>query len=87
MRNTEMIDTFSSHVIPIKVDKAYTGQYINVMSQALWTKDSSLPQGLTIQNAYTELRKSSKNAVMVVGNSTAYPKLFKRKLWWPGQWL
>ena len=58
-KNTETIDAFSSHVIPIKAAKAYTGKHINVMTQALWTKDGSLPQGLTIQNAYTELRKGS----------------------------
>ena len=50
------------------------GECINVMTQALLTKDGSLPQGLTIQNAYTELRKGSKNAVVVIRNSTAYPQ-------------
>ena len=29
-------------------------------------------QGLTVQNTYTELRKGSKKAVMVVRNNTAY---------------
>ena len=72
-RNTETIDTFSSHVIPIKAEKAYMGEHINVMTHALQTEDGSLPQGLTIQNAYIELRKGSKNAVVVVRNSTAYP--------------
>ena len=79
MRNTETIDVFSSHVIPIKVEKAYTGEHINVMTQALQTKDSSLLQGLTVQNAYTELRKVSKNAIVVVGNSTAYPQTLQKK--------
>ena len=37
------------------------------------------PQGLTIQNAYTKLRKGSKNAVVVVRNSTAYPQALKKK--------
>ena len=36
--------------------------------QALHTEDGSLPQGLTVQNAYTELWKGSKNIVMVVRN-------------------
>ena len=36
-------------------------------------------QGLTIQNAYAELRKGSKNAVVVVRNSTAYPQTFWKK--------
>ena len=86
MRNTETIDAFSSHVIPIKVEKVYTGECFNVMTQALQTKDGSLPQGLTIHNAYTELRKGSKDAVVVIRNSMAYPKLSERKLPWPGQW-
>ena len=41
--------------------------------------DGSLPQGLTVQNAYTKLRKGSKNAVLVVKNSTAYPQTLKKK--------
>ena len=32
-----------------------------------------------MQNVYTELRKGSKNAVMVVRNSTAYPQTLKKK--------
>ena len=42
---------FSSHVIPMKAEKAYTGEHISIMTQALLAKDSSLPQGLTVQNA------------------------------------
>ena len=34
-KNTETVDTFSSHVIPMNVEKAYTGQCINVITQAL----------------------------------------------------
>ena len=49
------------------------------MVQALWTQDGSLPQGLTIQNTYTELRKGSKRAVMVVWNNTAYPQTLQKK--------
>ena len=49
-KNMETIDAFSSWVIPVKVEKAYTGECINIMTQALQTKDGSLPQGLTIQN-------------------------------------
>ena len=73
-KNMKTVDAFSSHVIPMKMEKAYTGECINVMTQALQTKDGSLPQGLTIQNVYTELRKGSKNTVMVVRNSMAYPQ-------------
>ena len=50
-----------------------------LMAQALWTEDGSLPQGLTIQNMYTELRQGSKKAVMVVRNSTSYPQTLQKK--------
>ena len=63
----------------MKVEKAYTGEHVNVMAQALQTKDGSLPQGLIVQNAYTKLRKGSKNAVVVVRNSMAYPQTLKKK--------
>ena len=78
-KNTETIDAFSSHVIPVKAEEAYTGEHINIMTQVLQTKDGSLLQGLTIQNAYTELRKGSKNVVMVVRNSMAYPQTLQKK--------
>ena len=82
-KNMETIDTFSSHVVPVKAEKAYMGEHINVMTQALWTEDSSLLQGLTIQNAYTELRKGSKNAVVVVRNSIAYSQTPQKKTLMP----
>ena len=69
----------------MKAEKAYMGECIYVMTQALHAKDSSLPQGLTIPNAYTELRKGSKNAAMVVRNIWPTPKLSRRKPQWPGQ--
>ena len=47
-QNVETIEAFSSHVVLVKVEKAYTGGHINVMAQALWTRDSSLLQGLNI---------------------------------------
>ena len=72
-KNMETVDAFSSHVIPMKAERAYAGECINIMTQVLRTEDGSLPQGLTVQNMYTELRKGSKNIVMVVRNSTAYP--------------
>ena len=59
-QNVETIETFSSHVIPVKAGRAYTGEHINVMVQALQTEDGSLPQGLTVHNTYTELRQGSK---------------------------
>ena len=72
-KNVETIEAFSSCMVQMRVERAHTGGHINIMIQALWTGDGSLPQGLTIQNTYTELRQSSKNAVMVVRNSMAYP--------------
>ena len=77
--NVETIGAFSSCAVLVKVEKAYTRQRINIMAQALQTGDGSLPQGLTIQNTYTELRQGSKKAVMVVRNSTAYPQTLWKK--------
>ena len=47
-KNAGTIDAFSSCVIHVKAEKAYTGEGINVMTQALWAEDGSLPQGLTV---------------------------------------
>ena len=55
MRNAETVEAFSSWVISIKAEKAYTGECINVMTLVLQMEDGALPQGVTIQNAYTEL--------------------------------
>ena len=44
------------------------------MTQALCVEDGSLPQGLMVQNTYTELCSSSKNVAVVVRNSMAYPQ-------------
>ena len=52
----ETIEAFSSHVVLVKVGRVYTGEHINIMVQPLWTKDSSLLQGLTVQNTYTEMK-------------------------------
>ena len=76
-KNAETIDAFSSHVIPMKAEKVYTRKRINVMTQALKAEDESLPQGLTLLNAYMET--GSKNAVVVVRNSTAYPQTLRKK--------
>ena len=73
-QNVETIEAFSSHMVPVKAERAYTGEHINIMVQALRTEDGSLLQGLTIQNTYTELRQGSKKAVMVVRNSMVYPQ-------------
>ena len=78
-QKVETIEAFSSCIVLVKAEKAYTGGHINSMALALWTRGGSLPQGLTIQNMYTELRQGSKKAVMVVRNSTAYPQILWKK--------
>ena len=85
-KNAETIDAFSSHVIPMKPEKAYLSGRINVMTQVLRVEDGSLPQGLTVKNAYMGLRICNKNAIVVVRNSTTSPKLSRRKLRWHELW-
>ena len=53
-QDVETIENFSSCVVLVKVGRIYTGECINIMVQALWTEDGSLPQGLTVQNTCTE---------------------------------
>ena len=77
-QNAETIEPFSC-VVPVKVGRAYTGECINIMVQALQTEYGSLPQGLTVQNTYTELRQGNKKAVMVVRNNTAYSQTLQKK--------
>ena len=72
--NVDTIEAFSSCMVLVKVAKAYTRGHINFMAQALQTEDSSLLQGLTVQNMYTELWQGSKKAVMMVRNNMAYPQ-------------
>ena len=73
-QKAETLEPFSSHVIPVKTMKVYLGECLNIMVQALYAQDGTLPPGLTMQNMYTELRKGSKKAVVVVQNNTAYPQ-------------
>ena len=75
----ETLEPFSSYVIPVKTTKAYLEECLNVMVQALHAQDGTLLPGLTMQNTYTELRKGSKKAVVVVQNNTAYPQTLQRK--------
>ena len=72
-KDIKMIDAFSSYIIHVRVRTAYMGVGLNVMTQALHAEDGSLPQGLTIQNTYTEMCDGSKNVTVVVRNSMAYP--------------
>ena len=36
-QNAETIEPLSSHIVPVKTGRAYVGECINVMVQALWT--------------------------------------------------
>ena len=78
-QNAETIEPFSSQVVLVKAGRAYVGECINIMVQALQTQDGSLQQGLTVQNKYTELGKGSKKAVIVVRNNTAYSQTLQKK--------
>ena len=80
-KDTETVDAFSSHVIHVRTGTAYMGTGLNVMdSGPSCTEDGSPPQGLTAQNAYTELHDGSKNIAMIVRNSTVtYPKTLRKK--------
>ena len=78
-QKAETLEPFSSHVIPVKTGKAYLGEHINVMVQALQTQDGTLPPSLTIQNTYTKLRRGSKKAVVVVQNNTTYLQTLQKK--------
>ena len=73
-KKVETLEPFSSHVIPMKMTEAHMGEHLNIMVQALYDQDGTLPPGLTVQNMYTELRKGSKKVVVVVQNHTAYPQ-------------
>ena len=79
-QKAETIQPFFSCIVPVRTGRAYMGECINVMVQALQTQDGSLPQGLTVQNTYTELRKGSKKAVVLVWNNTAYPQTLQKKI-------
>ena len=78
-QNVETIEPFSSCIIPVKTGRAYVGECINVMVQALQTQDGSLPQSFTEQNTYTKLKKGSKKAVVVVQNNTEYLQTLHKK--------
>ena len=78
-QKVETLEPFSSHIIPVKMTEAYLGKRLNMMVQVLHIQDGTLPPGLTVQSTYTELRKGSKKAVVVVRNHTAYPQTLRKK--------
>ena len=77
--NNETTDAFSSWVLIAKAGTPHASERIDVMTQALHINDGSLPQVLTVKNAYTELRKGSKNDIVVMRKSTAYPRPSERR--------
>ena len=78
-QKAETLEPFYSHVIPVKTARVYLGECINVIVQNLHAQDGTLLLGLTVQNTYTELRKGSKKAVVVVRNNTTYPQTLQKK--------
>ena len=78
-QNMETIEPFSYHIVLAKAGRAYNGEHINIMVEALQTEDGSLPQGLTVQNMYTKLRQGSKKAVVVVRNKKTYSQTLQKK--------
>ena len=78
-KDTETIDAFLYLIIHARMGMAHTGEGINVMTQALHAEDGSLLQGLTVQNAYTELCSGSKKVTVVVRNSMVYPQTLRKK--------
>ena len=75
-----MTDAFLSCIIHAKKGSACTGARLNVMTQALHPEDGSLPQGLTIQNAYSEMCNGSRNVSIIVRYSRAYPQTLKKEI-------
>ena len=59
---------------------AFTCVRLSVVTHALCAEEGSLPQGLMIQNAYTEMCHGSKNVAIVVRNSMVYPQALKKKI-------
>ena len=47
-QKVETLEPFSSHVIPVKTMEAYLGECLNVMVQALYIQDGTMPSGLTV---------------------------------------
>ena len=71
-KDSEMIDIFSSGIIHARTKTAFTCVRLNVMTQTLHGDEGPLPQGLMIQNAYTEMCNSSKSIAVVVRNRSQW---------------
>ena len=79
-KDAKTIDAFSSQTIHARMKTACIVTRLNVMTQALCAEEGSLPQGLTIQNAYTNMHKGSKNITIIMRNSTVYPQTLKKMI-------
>ena len=79
-KEKEMIDAFLSHIIHVRTQIACTSVRLNVMTQTLHPEDGSLPQGLTIQNTYTEIHNGSRNVTIEVRNSMVYPQTLRKRI-------
>ena len=77
-KDSQTIDAFSSKIIHARTKTAFTSVRLNMMTQALCAKEGSLPQGLMIQNAYTEMCNGSKSVTVMIRNGTAYPQTLKK---------
>ena len=51
-QNVETIEAFSCHAVQVRAERAHTSGCINVMTQALWAGDGSLPQGHFIRGSW-----------------------------------
>ena len=78
IKDSEMIDAFSSKIIHARMKTAFTGARLNVMNQALHAEEGSLLKDLMIQNAYTRMCNGSKNVTVMVRNAMAYPQTLKK---------
>ena len=77
-KDSKMIHTFLSRIIHAWMETMFTGVRLNVMTHALCAEEEPLPQGLTVQNAHTQMCDGSNNVTVIVRNSTAYPQTLKK---------
>ena len=77
---SKTIHALSSKIIHAWTKTVFTSVRMNVMNITLHAKEGSLPQGLMIQNAYTEMCNGSKSVAIVVRNSMTYPQTLKMKI-------
>ena len=77
-KGNKTIDIFSSKIIHAWTKTMFTSVRLNVMTHALCADKGPSPQGLIIQNAYTEICSGSKNVTFMVRNRMAYPQTLKK---------